>query len=242
PAGSRAFYRTGPRYPLLGCAIAGPRVDGPRRGSSPDRLVSRVPGLRRRNRPAPRAVGGREPGRRVAGSLRRRAGGAGRSGDGTPGARQPAHRPPAPGDRDRPVLYRRRVHAHLGSVPVHRPGRPAGPRLLCSAPRRDGADRGGDALLRPVRPPGRGTRRRGYPDQAPGLYRPRPLLAGPLNRTARCSNDALKPDIQCVRTHWIRGFMAFPVGSPGEVVRRELATGPPPGMISATRPMSSTSI
>jgi len=21
--------------------------------------------------------------------------------------------------------------------------------------------------------------------------------------------DALKPDIQCVRTHWIRGFMAF---------------------------------
>jgi len=21
--------------------------------------------------------------------------------------------------------------------------------------------------------------------------------------------DALKPDIQCVRTHWIRGFMTF---------------------------------
>ncbi|MGH3174229.1 MAG: hypothetical protein ACRDPF_10265 [Streptosporangiaceae bacterium] len=21
--------------------------------------------------------------------------------------------------------------------------------------------------------------------------------------------DALKPDFQCVRTHWIRGFMAF---------------------------------
>ena len=37
-------------------------------------------------------------------------------------------------DRDRPVLHRRRVHAHLGSRPGHRPGRPAGPRLLrCSS-------------------------------------------------------------------------------------------------------------
>jgi hypothetical protein len=26
--------------------------------------------------------------------------------------------------------------------------------------------------------------------------------------------DAMKPDIQCVRTHWIRGFMAFPKGRP----------------------------
>jgi len=24
----------------------------------------------------------------------------------------------------------------------------------------------------------------------------------------------MKPDIQCVRTHWIRGFMAFPKGQP----------------------------
>jgi hypothetical protein len=24
--------------------------------------------------------------------------------------------------------------------------------------------------------------------------------------------DDLKPDIQCVRTHWIRGFMAFQLG------------------------------
>jgi len=26
---------------------------------------------------------------------------------------------------------------------------------------------------------------------------------------ARAPPDVLKPDIQCVRTHWIRGFMAF---------------------------------
>jgi hypothetical protein len=24
----------------------------------------------------------------------------------------------------------------------------------------------------------------------------------------------MKPDIQCVRTHWIRGFMALPTGRP----------------------------
>ena len=27
-----------------------------------------------------------------------------------------------------------------------------------------------------------------------------------------CGPDAMKPDIQCVRTHWIRGFMALPEG------------------------------
>ena len=26
---------------------------------------------------------------------------------------------------------------------------------------------------------------------------------------AGCRLDGVKPDIQCVRTHWIRGFMAF---------------------------------
>ena len=32
----------------------------------------------------------------------------------------------------------------------------------------------------------------------------------------------MKPDIQCVRTHWIRGFMAFlaPPGAGQPVVRR----------------------
>ena len=36
-----------------------------------------------------------------------------------------------------------------------------------------------------------------------------PPGARPLNQTARCSNDAMKPDIHGVRTPWIRGFMTF---------------------------------
>ena len=52
-----------------------------------------------------------------------------------PGPRQPAHRRAAAGRRDRPVLHRRRVHAHLGPGPGHRPGRPARPGLLRPAAR-----------------------------------------------------------------------------------------------------------
>ena len=32
-----------------------------------------------------------------------------------------------------------------------------------------------------------------------------PMPAG----ASRCLPDAMKPGIHCVRTHWIRGFMAF---------------------------------
>ena len=32
--------------------------------------------------------------------------------------------------------------------------------------------------------------------------------SGPESPLSYCP-DALKPDIQCVRTHWIRGFMTF---------------------------------
>ena len=56
------------------------------------------------------------------------------------------------------------------------------PGLLCSAPRRDGADGAGYPLLRPVRRPGRGARRRGYPDQTAGFHRPGPVLAGLITR------------------------------------------------------------
>ena len=35
------------------------------------------------------------------------------------------------------------------------------------------------------------------------------LPAPPAGRPAGCRLDGVKPDIQCVRTHWIRGFMAF---------------------------------
>jgi len=30
--------------------------------------------------------------------------------------------------------------------------------------------------------------------------------------------NEMKPDFQCVRAHWIRGFMAFPKGWPGRSV------------------------
>jgi hypothetical protein len=30
--------------------------------------------------------------------------------------------------------------------------------------------------------------------------------------------DAMEPDIQCVRTHWIRGFIAFHWGRPARIV------------------------
>ena len=33
--------------------------------------------------------------------------------------------------------------------------------------------------------------------------------------------DALKPDIQCVRTHWIRGFMTFRLARAPRTASRE---------------------
>ena len=82
------------------------------------------------------------------------------------GAHQPAHRRGAAGRGGRPVLHRRRVHAHLGPGPGHRPGRDARPREVRGAARRHGADRGRAARQRPVRPAGRGARR--TPTYRPG--------------------------------------------------------------------------
>ena len=56
-------------------------------------------------------------------------------------AAQPAHRrDPAP-RRGQPVLHRRRVHAHLGPRPRHRPGRDPRPRALRGTARRHAAAR-----------------------------------------------------------------------------------------------------
>jgi len=35
------------------------------------------------------------------------------------------------------------------------------------------------------------------------------MTIGPLRTPARRLPDAMKPGIHCVRTHWIRDFMAF---------------------------------
>src|SRR6476659_205724 len=44
------------------------------------------------------------------------------------------------------------------------------------------------------------------------LERSNPMSAGEIVST---TPDAMKPGFQCVRTHWIRGFMAFATGSVG---------------------------
>jgi len=36
-----------------------------------------------------------------------------------------------------------------------------------------------------------------------------PACLDARRRPTGCRLDGVKPDIQCVRTHWIRGFMAF---------------------------------
>ena len=76
----------------------------------------------------PRSVGRRRPGGRLAAPVSTRCRRC--STTRPPPSRvlsQPAHRRGAAGPGDRPLLHRRRVHAHLGPGPRHRPGRPARP-------------------------------------------------------------------------------------------------------------------
>ena len=134
-----------------------------------------------RHRTAPRTVGGRGPGRRVAGSLRRRAGGAGRSGDGAPAAHQPARRQSAV-EVAIDQFYTADVFMHTWDL-----ARATGqddrldPDFCARLLGADGADGGRYPRLRPVRRPGRGTRRRGYPDQTAGFHRPGPVLVGAMS-------------------------------------------------------------
>ena len=58
------------------------------------------------------------------------------------GAREPAHRRGAAAAGDRPLLHRRRLHAHLGPRPRHRPGRDARRGHVPRALRGHAADRG----------------------------------------------------------------------------------------------------
>src|SRR4051812_41889973 len=83
----------------------------------------------------------------------------------------------AAGRGDRPLLHHRRLHAHVGPRPCDGAGRPPGRGALRRADGRDGLDRGTAPFVGPVRPGGPGPGRRGRPDEAHRLHRPRPLLA-----------------------------------------------------------------
>ena len=87
----------------------------------------------------------------LAGARRRHPGAARRPRDRRRGAHEPAHRRGAARRGGRPVLHRRRLHAHLGPGPGHRPGRDARPREVRGAAGRDGADGRGAAGQRAVR-------------------------------------------------------------------------------------------
>ena len=47
---------------------------------------------------------------------------------------------------------------------------------------------------------------------------PHPGQVGANDLKADPLLDALKPDIQCVRTHWIRGFTTFHLARPTRIV------------------------
>jgi hypothetical protein len=51
----------------------------------------------------------------------------------------------------------------------------------------------------------------GHPPEPTGTVPPCARL--PISWTS-APPDVMKPDIQCVRTHWIRGFIAFPKDRP----------------------------
>src|SRR5205814_410578 len=102
--------------------------------------------------------------------------------------RRPAH----PGRRRRTAAADRRAGRR------HRPAQPGG----------------GGAIGRRVRRPwGRGpvpARSRRHRGRLEGLRgRAGPGPGGPRRPPEPPLPDAVKPGIQCVRTHWIRGFMAF---------------------------------
>jgi hypothetical protein len=83
-------------------------------------------------------------------------------------------------------------------------------------PDRSAAGRGGPLFT--VEPqlwlrPGGGAHP-GRPVDRPPRRDPRPLPRR-AGRYETGGPDAMKPDFQCVRTHWIRGFMALPEGRPG---------------------------
>ena len=123
PALRRRLLRPGRGDPGLGRAGAGDRLGGPRRGGPPGDLVPRLPGDGLRRAAARGAGRGRRPGRRLAGPRRRGPGGPRRPGVRERGVLEPCT--PAPctlPDGDRPVLHRRRLHAHLGPGP-RRPAR-----------------------------------------------------------------------------------------------------------------------
>ena len=89
----------------------------------------------------------------------------------------PVRRHPPPRRRDRPVLHRRRLHAHLGPGPGHRPGRSTSTRTSrprCSAGMGPIEDvlRSSGQYGAPVPVARRRPRRR----PADGLHRPRPGL------------------------------------------------------------------
>jgi hypothetical protein len=60
---------------------------------------------------------------------------------------------------------------------------------------------------------------REYRSRAPTLPRPDPPAPQPPVLPCSQAPDAMKPGIQCVRTHWIRGFMTFRLARRTWIVR-----------------------
>ena len=145
----------------------------------------------------------------------------------------PPHRrgPARPGGR--PVLHGRRLHAHVGPGPRDRAGRDARRRQVrraCSPGMEPIED--AHAVERPVRPEGRGPRRRRRADADAGVHRPQPALrsgqagyasrrpAGPPRRCGPCRAGRAASPSRC------RGRPArrWPRSGPG---RRAVAGGSP---------------
>ena len=110
---------------------------------------------------------------------RRGPGAARRPRDAVEGAEQPAHRRGAARRGGRPLLHRRRLHAHLGPGAGDRPGRDARRRAVRGDARRHGADGRGAPSERSVRPAGRGARPTPtLQTRLIGVHRARPVVAG----------------------------------------------------------------
>ncbi|MGR7003147.1 SRPBCC domain-containing protein [Yinghuangia aomiensis] len=195
------------------------RLGRPRRRASPGRVVPRVPEVRRRDRAARGPVGRRRPGRRVDGAQRGRAGFARRPGDRGEDAVQPAHRRHPARYRGRPVLHRRRLHAHLGPVPGDRPGRGARPGEVPPAADRHGAHRRGA----PRQPGNTGPR-----------WRSRPT---PTCRRGYWPSSAGSPDTGTVTDTDSGADPASGPGSRGPAAPRP--SGTPPRRPVSTRPRRS---